>query len=142
VRAALQLAGNGGLELYRQIEGIFATLPEVDWLAAHTLSDQLTSAGNEQRLDAFYDLFLAYLAAVTRAAAKGEGEASLQTLARRLIGPGRLPAWAALWQAVLRDRNEAARLNLDRRAVLLAALARLEALARGQGAPAVQSGWR
>ncbi len=142
VRAALQLAGNGGLELYRQIEAIFAGLPEVDWLAAHTLSDQLTSAGNEQRLDAFYDLFLDYLAGLARAAAKGGGEAGLQALARRLIDPGRLTAWAALWQGVLRDRNEAARLNLDRKAVLLAALARLEALARGQGAPETQSGWR
>ena len=41
VRRALQLAGSGGLELYERIEAIFAGLPNVDWPAAHALSDQL-----------------------------------------------------------------------------------------------------
>jgi len=54
---------------------------------------------------------------------------------------GRQPAWAALWQAVLGERNEAARLNLDRKATLLAALVGLESLARGASDPATRSGW-
>jgi len=141
VRAALQLAGNGGLELFDRIAGMFAALPEVDWPATHALLDQLVAAGNEQRLEAFYDLFLGQLAALVRAGARQQGEANLQALARRLIGPGRLPAWAALWQAVLGERNEAARLNLDRKATLLAALVGLESLARGASDPATRSGW-
>jgi DNA polymerase-3 subunit delta' len=131
VRAALQLAGSGGLELYRQIEALFGALPNLDWSAAHGLSDQLVLAGHEQRFEAFFDLFLDHLSRLVRAAATGDAEAHMRQLAERLIGAGRLPMWAGLWQTVLSDRNEAARLNLDRKALLLAALARLEGLARG-----------
>ena len=39
-------------------------------------------------------------------------------------------AWAELWQTALRERDEAVLLNLDRKALILGILARLEALAR------------
>jgi DNA polymerase-3 subunit delta' len=131
VRGALQLAGSGGLELYQRLEGLFAALPHLDWTAAHALADQLVERGNEQRFEAFFALFLDHLARLVRAAATGGDEAAIVALAGRLIAKGRLPEWAALWQGVLRERNEALRLNLDRKALLLGALARLEALAGG-----------
>ena len=46
------------------------------------------------------------------------------------IKADRLPDWAALWQTVLAERNDALELNLDRKALILGALTRLEALAR------------
>jgi DNA polymerase-3 subunit delta' len=135
VRRGLQLAESGGLQLSERIEAIFAALPKVDWLAAHALADQLTSATQEQRFEAFFDLFLDYLARLVRAGATGEADAPLRAVAERLMAPqgfaGRLPVWAGLWQEVLRERTAAARLNLDRRALLLGVLARLEALAGG-----------
>jgi DNA polymerase-3 subunit delta' len=126
VRRALQLAGNGGLELYQRIEALFVALPTIDWPAAHALSDQLAFGAQDQRFQAFYDLLLDYLAGLVRARATGTS-----TLAERLIPQARLPAWATLWETVLRERNEAVLLNLDRKALILGTLAQLEAVARG-----------
>ena len=126
VRRALQLAGSGGLELHQRIEAIFAALPAVDWPAAHTLADQLALGAQDQRFQAFYDLFLDQLAGFVRARATGTSP-----LAERVIPADRLPAWAALWESVLRARNEADLLNLDRRALILGTLGQLEAAARG-----------
>jgi DNA polymerase-3 subunit delta' len=131
VRRALQLAGSGGLEVHERVEAIFAMLPKVDWPAAHAFSDQMGTGAQEQRFEAFFEFFLDRLARLTRTAATGRGEAGELALAQRLVKDGRLPDWAALWQTVLKERNDALELNLDRRALVLGALARLEALARG-----------
>jgi DNA polymerase-3 subunit delta' len=131
VRRALQLASSGGLDLYERVEAIFATLPKVDWTAAHALADQMGFGAQEQRFEAFFDFFLGTLARLVRVAATGRGEADERALAQRLIKDDRLPAWAALWQTVLQERNDALELNLDRKALVLGALARLEAVARG-----------
>jgi DNA polymerase-3 subunit delta' len=130
VRRALQLAGSGGLELFARIEAIFAALPAIDWPAAHVLSDQLGVTAQEQRFEAFYSLFLDLLARLIRARAAGHGEAPEFALAQRLIPEARLPAWAELWETVLRERDEAVLLNLDRKALIMGTFARLEALAR------------
>src|SRR5262249_26338227 len=68
-RRALQLSGSGALELYRRIEALFSTLPNVDWTDVHALSDQLSLAANEQRFEVFYDLLLDLLARLVRARA-------------------------------------------------------------------------
>jgi DNA polymerase III subunit delta' len=131
VRRALQLASAGGLDLYERVEAIFSSLPKIDWSSAHALSDQMGFGAQEQRFDAFFDFFLDRLARLVRVAATGRGEAAELALARRLIGDGRLPSWAALWQTVLQEKNDALELNLDRKALILGALGRLEAAARG-----------
>ncbi len=130
VRRALQLAGGGGIELYERIEAIFAALPNIDWPAAHTLSDQLALAAQEQRFDAFYNLLLDLMARLIRVRATERRDAPEFVLAQRLIPDTRLPAWAALWETVLREREDAVLLNLDRKALIVGTLARLEALAR------------
>jgi DNA polymerase-3 subunit delta' len=106
-------------------------LPKIDWPAAHVLSDQLAVNANEQRFEAFYDLLLDTLARLAAVRATGRGGADEQALAERLIPEHRLPAWAALWEQLLRDKNEAQELNLDKKALILGAIARLEAAARG-----------
>jgi DNA polymerase-3 subunit delta' len=137
VRRALQLSASGGLELYERIEAVLAALPKVDWTAAHALSDQLALAANEQRFEAFYDLLLDTLArlAVVRTRGQGEqgGEADERALAARLMPEHRLSAWATVWEQVLRDKTEAQELNLDRKALILGAFAKLEDVARGGG---------
>jgi DNA polymerase-3 subunit delta' len=130
-RRALQLAASGGLELHERIEAMLKALPKVDWSAAHALSDQLAVSANEQRFEAFYDLLLDTLARLASVRAKGQGGAEERALAERLIAEHRLPAWAALLEQLLRDKNEAQELNLDKKALILDAVARLEAVARG-----------
>jgi len=130
VRRALQLSASGGIELYQRIEALLAALPKVDWAAAHALSDQLALAANEQRFEAVYDLLLDGLARLAAVRATGQGEADERELAERLIPGHRLAAWAAAWEQILRDKNEALELNLDRKALMLGAIARLEAVAK------------
>jgi DNA polymerase-3 subunit delta' len=130
VRRVLQLAGNGGLELYGRIESIFSLLPKVDWPSAHTLADSLGSGAQEQRYEAFFELFLERLALLTRVRAMGRGEPQELALATRLIPEGGLAAWAGLWESVLRDKAAADELNLDRRALILRAIVRLEAASK------------
>ena len=106
-------------------------MPDVNWSAAHLLTDQLAVAAHEQRFEAFYDLFLRYLSRLVRTRAVAATQAPLHALGERLIPASRLPEWAALWEGALREKNEAMRLNLDRKALLIGMLGRLEALARG-----------
>jgi DNA polymerase-3 subunit delta' len=129
VRRALQLAGSGGLELYERIEKLIAALSAVDWPAVHTLADQLSLAAQEQRFEAFFDLLLDLLARLVCARAM-EGSAPESSLAQRLIPEHRLPAWADLWETIVRERADAELLNLDKRALITGTFARLEALAR------------
>jgi len=130
VRRALLLAGSGGLELYERIEAILAALPRIEWPAAHALADQLSQPANEQRFEAFYDLLLEMLWRLVHARAAASAAAPVAALAQRLIPTTRLPAWAALWEDIGRERAEAALLNLDKRALVLATFAKLERLAQ------------
>lgn len=129
VRRALQLFGNGGLDLYAEIDKIFALLPKVDWAGAHSLADSMALSAHEQRYAAFLDLLMDLLARLIRARTTGEGEAADIALARRLIGEDALPAWAALWGALVRERNDTDALNLDRKTMILGTLAKLEGVA-------------
>jgi len=129
VRRALQLATGGGLELFATIEAIFSGLPKIDWPSAHALADTLALGAQEQRYEAFFDLLLDRLALLTRVGAVGSGEPRDVSLAMRLMPGRRLPAWAGVWEAIARDKAEADELNLDRKALILRALSRLEAAA-------------
>ncbi|MBX9588430.1 MAG: DNA polymerase III subunit delta' [Hyphomonadaceae bacterium] len=130
VRRALQLAASGGLDLHQRLAGIFAQLPAVDWTAAHTLTDSLAAAAQEQRFAVFFELLLDTLAHLVRARATGQGAPADVALAKRLIPESGVPQWAALWEAILRDKTDADELNLDRKALIMRILARLESAAR------------
>lgn len=129
-RRALQLYANGGLDLFAEIEGLLGLLPKVDWPAAHTLSDSMAQAAQEQRFAAFFDLLLEMLARLIRARATGTGEGEDLALAQRLIKPDALPRWAELWETLVRERSDADSLNLDRKSLVLGVIARIEATAR------------
>lgn len=128
VRRALQLAAVGGLELNERIAALLGGLPNVDWPAVHALADQL-GFGQDQRFEAFYDLLLDLIARLVQARAQG-ATGPEQALAQQMIGEGRLAQWAELWETVLREKNDAVLLNLDRKALILGTFARLEAAAR------------
>jgi DNA polymerase III subunit delta' len=128
VRAALQLA-TGGIELSERVEQILSRLPDLDWPALHTLADALT--GEPQRYEMFCTLLLDRLARLVRASVSGQGSPAETALAAGLIPPARRPAWAELWQAILRDKADADALNLDRKALIVRTFARIETVSRG-----------
>ena len=130
VRRALQLATGGGLELSEKVEAILARLPKIDWTALHAFSDTFGSSAREPRFEAFHALLLDALARLMRVRSTGRGDPAELALASQLIPDGRLPAWAALWETLLRDKADADLLNLERKALILRAIAGLEAVAR------------
>lgn len=137
---ALELAAAGGLDLYRDLIGLFAQLPQLDPVAAHKFADRFGRKGQENAFATAANLMAWWLGRAVRAGATGRvppevvpGEAAL---AHRLIaaagGDRRgLDRWLDLWDKVARlvDRAEGA--NLDRKLVFLNALFGLEAAARG-----------
>jgi DNA polymerase-3 subunit delta' len=129
VRMALQLA-NGGVDLHQRIARIFSRLPEVDWPSAHALADGLATDAQEQRFETFFALFLDMLARLVRLRASGTGGAEAE-LAARLIPATRLAVWAGLWQAIVADKADADELNLDRKALIMRSLARLQSATHG-----------
>jgi DNA polymerase III subunit delta' len=131
VRRVLQLAATDGLELNQRIADIFAHLPQIDWMAVHTLSDTLAGNAQEQRYEAFFELLLDTLAQLMRARATGQGSPEQVSLATRLIPEIRLPQWAALWESLLRSKVEVEELNLDRKALIMRAFSMLEAVSKG-----------
>jgi DNA polymerase-3 subunit delta' len=78
----------------------------------------------------FFTLLLDLLARLARIGASGRGEPDELALAARLTPPARLPAWAAMWQEILRDKADARELNLDRKALIVRTFARIEAASR------------
>jgi len=130
VRRLLSLATSDGLELAERVSALLNALPKVDWIAAHALAEDLSSATSEQRFETFFDLLQDAAARLTRAAATGEGEPEDLALARRLIPEDRLASWAEVWETIVRDKAEALALNLDRKALILDAIQKIAVAAR------------
>lgn len=130
VGRALGLHAGGGIALSERIERILAELPRVDWPAAHALADELAAPQAEGRLELFFELLLDLLARIVRQAAGGQGGTEERALAARLVAPDRLASFAELWETVAREKAETLALNLDRKALVLATVARLETAAR------------
>jgi DNA polymerase-3 subunit delta' len=130
VRQSLALIANDGLKMQARIETLLASLPNLDWGSAHKLGDELSGVANAQKFETFFELLLGLVARLVRTRASGEGEAGDQALAQRLIAEHRLATWAELWETIVRDKAEAQTLNLDRKALILETLSRIEQSAR------------
>jgi DNA polymerase-3 subunit delta' len=130
VRRLLSLHAAKGVALHDRISAILSGLPTVDWGAVHALGDELGSPAAEQRYELFFELLMGAIARLVEAEARGDGPPGEVALAHRLIGPARLATWAGLWERVAADKAETAALNLDRKALILDVVSRLEAASR------------
>lgn len=123
VRRLLELSDGSGAKLYERILAILTALPRIDWSAAHILADDLGSPSADQRFEMFFAILLSVMAKAIRGAAAGQPSAWP-------IPPGRAPAWAELWETIVREKDEVLELNLDRRAYILSTLSRLASAAQ------------
>ena len=135
VRRALELLQGGAVDLHGKIVGLLATLPKLDYLAAHKLAEAAGAHGAEQEFQSFYALLTGLVARALRARATGQSLAGPEAeLAARLFPDGassaRLASWAQLWETIGREKAAALALNLDRKALLLDTFARIEAAHR------------
>ena len=129
---ALSLAGAGGLDLYRQMIAVLATLPRLNLKAAHAFADSVTRKGEEDSWNTATGLLVWWLARLVKALAEGRlpgeitgGEGGL--LSRLTTAQPGLDRWLEVWEktAQLFARADAA--NLDRKQVVLNALLSIEA---------------
>ncbi len=125
VGEALRLLNLGGLEMYRELVGLYGTLPRLDRARALQLANAASARGAETKLDlllALNDLLLARLA---RAGALGrppaqqatQGEADL--FMRLAPTPQKAREWANLAQEISARTGHARAVNLDPSALIL-----------------------
>ena len=129
VRGVLSLKG-GGLDLYNRTLRIIASLPKLDWQAAHAVSDELASPAADQRFELFYEQLLGLIARLVHIRVTGAKEGEEARLAEKLVSEAGLADWASLWETIAADKAMALALNLDRKAVIMGAFSHLERAAR------------
>lgn len=127
VGRALMLADTGGLALYEELVRLLAGLPEPDVARLHGTLDAIARTRNEagayQAYEVFTDLLGAWIARQVRARARGLEPAEIMPgegeVANRLAARASLDQWVEVWEKITRLFGRAARLNLDRKQVLL-----------------------
>ena len=125
VRRALTVSSTGGLKIYDRVLAAVTALPNIDWAAIHTLSDEMAGAAAEQKFEQFFEFLLDLLSRLVHASASGEGTQADLALARALITGTRLPVLAAAWSEIAATKAEAMALNLDRKHLIMNTIARL-----------------
>jgi DNA polymerase III subunit delta' len=132
---ALDLAGAGGLGLYRSLVKLLDRLPELDGAALHPFADRLARADGEDAFRLTAELLPGWLARMVALAA-GDGSDEQAVLPgeaatmRRLAARAGLDQWVEVWEKLTRLFAQADGLNLDRKQVVLNAFFALEDAAR------------
>lgn len=129
---ALNLAGAGGLDLYRQMIKMLATLPRLDLRAAHVFADSLTRKGDDAVWETATALLVWWLARLVRTLARGEVPVEIvagETALVIRLAANSLDRWLEVWENIVRLFARANSANLDRKHVMLTALLGIEAAA-------------
>jgi DNA polymerase III subunit delta' len=106
---ALDLADEGGLEVYREINGILETLPQLDIPRLHKLGDKLARDNTGQLFERACELINRWLVDVIRGSATGGQQSAITSL----------DPWIEVWENTGRLFQQAKGLNLDRKQVIL-----------------------
>lgn len=133
---ALDLAAEGGLELYREMVALLMSLPKLDGERLHKFGDRFGRQGEaaEAAFRTATDLLGRWLGRMVRAGASGirppevlPGEAACMA---RLLERRGLDQWLDLWEKMARLFAATERANLDRKQVWVGAFLDIEGLAR------------
>ena len=133
---ALEMAGQGGVGVYRELIGSLAKLPELDVPAIHALGDRLARRGAGASYTLFTELLVWWLARYIRHAASQSamppyipGE---DALVRSLTQRADLEQWVDVWEkiSIFFTRAEAA--NLDKKQTILIVFSALSDAASGK----------
>lgn len=137
---ALCLAEAEGLETYRMVLGALQQLPRPDYGALHKLADSFMRKEGDARFYLFMELLSLALSRMVRTGVGSAGDGEIMegetALFQRICPLNRPDRWIDLWEKISRRIGEAARINLDKKQVLLTSFIDLEALARGKPLPA------
>src|SRR5690606_22295180 len=137
---AVDLAEQGGIELYRDLCGLVATLPDLDRAHLHATADRLSGPNGEAAYRTYMQLLKWWLNRFVRAAATGREDALAADLAAAGAGPATgaiaaaqrgLEPWLKAWENIDELVGRADSVNLDRKQVVLSTFFQLSAAARG-----------
>jgi DNA polymerase-3 subunit delta' len=133
---ALELAGAGSLDLYREMVDVLASLPELDMARLHGFAERFARRGEEanaawRSLNYLFDGWLKGLA--RHAAVGGEAAAIVPAergLQARLVSAASLDRWLVAWEKAADLLSGADRVNLDRKQTVLASFLALQSAMR------------
>jgi DNA polymerase III subunit delta' len=133
---ALELSGAGSLELYNEMVGVLATLPELDMARLHGFAERFARRGEEanaawRSLNYLFDGWLKGLA--RQSALGGEAAAvvpSERGLQARLLAAASLDRWIDAWEKVAHLLSRADAVNLDRKQTVLGSFLVLQSAMR------------
>lgn len=133
---ALDLADSGGVDLQRDLIAIMNSLPSLDMKSAHRFADKVARRGADAAWRTAVDLTSRSLADLVAASARGEdlstrgyGPVEAASLAR-LQTLARPDQWIDVWEKNAGLFAKTDSVNLDRKQVMLNALASMENVAR------------
>ena len=111
---AFSLAGEGGIEIYKDVRAVLETLPNLNIDMLHKLGDVIARDRGGDKLRTLSELI----------------DWSLLERIRSSV-PGSLEAWFSVWEKANRMFRETEGLSLDRKQVVLEIFLSIEAAARG-----------
>jgi DNA polymerase-3 subunit delta' len=126
---ALEFVELGGLELYRGITGVMASLPRLSGDVLFGLADKVARGAGDRGISLFVQLLSGILQRLVRgtysSTAQVPGEAQLAARLRTLAP---LEGWVGVWENLQAKAIEADELNLDKKQLVLNAFFEMEAL--------------
>lgn len=131
---ALDMAEAGGLDLFRQMIGVLATLPKLDIGMAHALSD---AAAKQESFRTIADLLIWWLARMVNVEARNAWAQTAEivpgehAIADKLKAAAGLDQWVEVWEKVARLFDRAEAVHLDKKRTVLNALLAIEQKAGG-----------
>ncbi len=135
VGKALALAGEGGLDLYREVVGMLSALPKMDVPALHAFGERVARPDADAAWRTVTELLGWWLARLVRAGgSQGRGMAEVvpgeAAVMGRLLSGASLEQWLEVWEKItaLFARTDA--VNLDRKQAVISAFLAVERLAR------------
>ncbi|MDP2334754.1 MAG: DNA polymerase III subunit delta' [Reyranella sp.] len=133
---ALELAGAGSLDLYREMVEVLATLPELDMSRLHAFAERFAKRGEEANADwrSLNYLFDGWLKGLARHWALGTEAAAIvpseSGLNGRLLAAASLDRWMEAWEKVAHLLSRADAVNLDRKQTVLGSFLALQTAMR------------
>jgi len=133
---ALELAGAGSLDLYREMVEVLATLPELDMPRLHAFAERFAKRGEEANADwrSLNYLFDGWLKGLARHWALGTEAAAIvpseSGLNGRLLAAASLDRWMEAWEKVAHLLSRADAVNLDRKQTVLGSFLALQSAMR------------
>ncbi len=133
---ALELAGAGSLDLYREMIEVLATLPDLDMPRLHTFAERFAKRGEEANADwrSLNYLFDGWLKGLARHWALGTEAAAIVPseggLNGRLLAAASLDRWMEAWEKIAHLLSRADAVNLDRKQTVLGSFLALQTAMR------------